>query len=1044
MKRLCYLLLATCALLLVPREQASASLGEYITSVSSGSALTPSFTDIWTGYYGSRWSYYGATSTLDLPFTFQFNGSPYTQITVNSCGAIGFGTSVPSSTSNNLTGQTPIIAPFWDGLFIGGGAPNPGCYYNPAIRYGISGSAPNRIFVIDYNKISREYCDDCGFGPMFVDFQVRLYEGSNKIEFQYSNMSASWPSCATNYWGNGSTQTSGSIGLAASSSDYISVTPNGTSASFSRSSVNNNVDLNSTTISSNVVYTFTPCIINWAGNIAQGGTATMANGSVLLSNITIERGQSVTLTPFTMSLGAGGCPTRSLTFTLTGPNASDYTVSPLGTVALAAGSTIPVTVTFNPATFGQRTATLTVNDPLAGPRTFTLRATATTRISWTPDLSQGGTANLLSGDTLLKDIVVLRGVPRDFTPMTIQNFSVNSSSPPAVVTYSIDSAGYPSTQYSLQTPASVSLGAGQSSTPIIRFLGTGLGAQNATLTVNADGEIRVFPLKAISGAPGITITNGATPVDEDDPLFHQTFDCVGEQVTTVPLTVTNPGQFPLTITAINGYRTDSTDQQGTPLFPLLRDAQGRLLPLTDYSLTDAPGSAPVSLNTPVAVPIVLAPGQTRTIYANFSGQYPGKRFGRIYIRSNAQNVFGTDTNINATPNSVMGLLTFDLVARAIGSQLSASASGLRLKPVLMPDTRVGDSSEVTFTIANSGACDLRIARNKFRISSGDVNEIKLVSALRSATIDNATGDYLLAPGVVDTVRVRFTPSRSGTRMARLWVQTNDSTIQTPGVAERGAMYLDIQGRGLAGLDARDLVLDPVAIGRSVDGLAVLENTLTFPVEIGTILYMGDDAAEFSEIPAKPWPARPFSVLPGAKLTLGVRLTPTGAEGLRRTTLVLVLTTGDTVRVPIRGEAGTQSIVVSPSSLFDNVAIAVGQSARQTVMISNTGTLPLRLASVRLIGADSLSYRLGQMPRFDLEGGQTEYVEITYAPTTIGQTSAQLEVVDANGQRYVVDLGGTALKFRRDPVDQGRTHAPGNGDIRLTPDGPTSRTRPTLR
>jgi hypothetical protein len=259
-------------------------------------------------------------------------------------------------------------------------------------------------------------------------------------------------------------------------------------------------------------------------------------------------------------------------------------------------------------------------------------------------------------------------------------------------------------------------------------------------------------------------------------------------------------------------------------------------------------------------------------------------------------------------------------------------------------------------------------------------------------------------------------------MATLWIQTNDSTIAHPGIAERGAYYLDLHGRGLAGLDGGPLVLDPVVIGSSVDGTAILENTQTIAIGIDRIFFDGGDVAEFASIN---WPAPPTSVLPGSKLSLGVRMTPVGDAGTRRTTIVVITSTGDTIRVPVRGEAGTQTLTVSPTTLFDNVTIPVGQTRREMVMIANTGTLPVRITSVAISGTDSASYRMSSLPRMYFEAGQTEYLELTFVPTSPGQTSAELTITASNGQVYTVLLGGTSLKVHRDPGDRSKDVAPGD-------------------
>ena len=1040
MKRSLLLTMLAVAALVLTTTDARAALDAYQFSVSSGSAITPdSWTNIWQGYRGSRGNIAYQTQTIELPFAFKYDCVDYSQITMSSFGLIAFGDYVYNDWYNYLawTGL-PVIAPLWDNIYVSNGGPGY-CNYTPAIRYGVSGSPGSRIFVIDFWKVSRGYCDGCQFGPTFMDYQVRLYEGSNRIEFQYANATTDYPSCIQNRWGTGYTNTSASIGIAASNGEFMSVTPSGSSASMSRTDVNDYVDLVYSPISQNTIYTFTPPSTSYVPNVAQGGVAGMASGAVLLTNISVQRGETRTVQPFTIDLPSAACSELELTADISGPNAGDYSVAPTSTT-LWPGSSQTYDITFTPQSIGQRTATLTIYDQFGVNRVYTLRGTGTPRVSWTPNLAQGGTPTLTSGDTLLKDFIARRAVPTDFTPLTLRNFSTNGAIPPAVVTYSIDSAGGISTQYALATPPSVSLGPGQSHTPIIRFTGSGLGVQHATLTINADGEIRSFPLKAISGAPSISVTALGAPVDPATPVFHEAYSCVGEYATSIPLLVSNTGQFPLIISSVDIYATDTTERQGTPPFDLLRDAAGRPIRMGDYVLTATPGSAPLSSNVPLSLPLVVDPGQTRTIYATFVGQLPGRRFGRAFMQTNGENIFGTDTTLNGTPNSVMGMLSFDVIGRAIGSQLRATGAGLPLKTVAFSATRVGDTSVTTFTIANTGACDLRISRNKLRIYSGDVNEFRLMSSLRNARLE--VDDYVLAPGMTDTLTVRFTPSRAGTRMATLWLQTNDSTIARPGMIERGSYYLDLTGRGLAGLDANDLVLDPVAIGGFVNGVAKLENTLNTTVAVSSISFVGGDAAEFSEDPDNTWPSLPLNVLPGDRLPLGVRLTPVGTAGPRRTTMVLVTGSGDTIRVVVRGEAGTQTLAVSPTSLFENVTIAIGQTKRQTVMISNTGTLPVRITDIAISGADAASYRAGLLPRRDLEPGQTEYLEITFAPTATGQASAELVVTANNGQSYSVILGGSGLKIRRDPIDPVMTGEP---NTQGTPD-PIRRTGrvPTLR
>lgn len=115
--------------------------------------------------------------TASIGFTFNFYGSDFTTAYIGENGMIGFAeagmgsyspTSLPDSgTPNNL------IAPFWEDLTPNGGG---GIYYET------QGSAPNRVFIVQYQD--RSLWED---NSNKVTFQARLYEGSNNIIFAYDS-----------------------------------------------------------------------------------------------------------------------------------------------------------------------------------------------------------------------------------------------------------------------------------------------------------------------------------------------------------------------------------------------------------------------------------------------------------------------------------------------------------------------------------------------------------------------------------------------------------------------------------------------------------------------------------------------------------------------------------------------------------------------------------------------------------------------------------------------------------------------------------------
>jgi len=343
--------------------------------------------------------------------------------------------------------------------------------------------------------------------------------------------------------------------------------------------------------------------------------------------------------------------------------------------------------------------------------------------------------------------------------------------------------------------------------------------------------------------------------------------------------------------------------------------------------------------------------------------------------------------------------------------------------VKFPHTAVRGSSMMTVKLYNPGACDLRIDKNRFLISSGDVKEFKIVDAFSNLSLDGNSNTYMMAPGDSTTVTLQFTPSRSGSRRATIELKTNDSTIILPGLTERGSYYWDIAGVGTVGLEPRDVMFAPAVIGGATADQSVaratLENTTQELIYVNKVEIVGTDAAEFAMNPAKPWPAVPFAVMPGQAMNLSVVHTPAPASqpGPRNAQLNLTLSSGDVVTLNLVGEAGTRTLAVSPASLFDNVSVPVGKVARQTVVITNNGTMPVKLGTTTITGPTSTDYTLGRVPRTTLAPGQSEFLEVTYRPLNKGTSSATLTVnTNATNGAQSVQLGGTATRI-----------APGTGE-----------------
>ncbi|WP_191906933.1 T9SS type A sorting domain-containing protein [Adhaeribacter soli] len=114
----------------------------------------------------------------NIGFTFNFDGVNYTQFRASSNGLFSFNTGATTTTLNDLAATAaanrPLLAPLWDdldGRATGGSNAS----------YEVTGTAGSRVFTFEW--LNWEF-NLLSTAPV-VSFQVKLYEGTNKIEFVY-------------------------------------------------------------------------------------------------------------------------------------------------------------------------------------------------------------------------------------------------------------------------------------------------------------------------------------------------------------------------------------------------------------------------------------------------------------------------------------------------------------------------------------------------------------------------------------------------------------------------------------------------------------------------------------------------------------------------------------------------------------------------------------------------------------------------------------------------------------------------------------------
>jgi uncharacterized repeat protein (TIGR01451 family) len=148
----------------------------YVITTSSGASIVPGVDD--SGNHADD-----GTTTLILPFSFTFYGTSYNQAALCSNGNIQFNTADDYWVNSCLPYATfsDAIVPHWDDLRTDSGG---------GIFTSTSGAAPNRIFNIEWRAVY--YANN-----LPLNFEVRLYEASPRLDIIYGDLSGAGGSSAT-------------------------------------------------------------------------------------------------------------------------------------------------------------------------------------------------------------------------------------------------------------------------------------------------------------------------------------------------------------------------------------------------------------------------------------------------------------------------------------------------------------------------------------------------------------------------------------------------------------------------------------------------------------------------------------------------------------------------------------------------------------------------------------------------------------------------------------------------------------------------------
>src|SRR5689334_8412160 len=149
------------------------ALPDYVVTTSSGASIVPGTDDI--GLHNDDFP----LQTISLPFAVAFYDEVFTSADISSNGYIAFNGASSYNFCVPTAAAVDLIAPGSRDLYTQDAADGQGVFTST------SGVAPHRIFNIEWRAVP---C--CGNGSPSVNFEVRLYEDQNRIDFIYAdNMS---------------------------------------------------------------------------------------------------------------------------------------------------------------------------------------------------------------------------------------------------------------------------------------------------------------------------------------------------------------------------------------------------------------------------------------------------------------------------------------------------------------------------------------------------------------------------------------------------------------------------------------------------------------------------------------------------------------------------------------------------------------------------------------------------------------------------------------------------------------------------------------
>lgn len=297
--------------------------------------------------------------------------------------------------------------------------------------------------------------------------------------------------------------------------------------------------------------------------------------------------------------------------------------------------------------------------------------------------------------------------------------------------------------------------------------------------------------------------------------------------------------------------------------------------------------------------------------------------------------------------------------------------------------RVNETIKARFTVSNPGELPLELLGYSL---SGDTPEGF-----------TSTGEpTTMYPDDTYSFEVSFAPQEEGNQDAVLNISTNI-----------GDKSISLSGFGLpalvpaADVSVTELDFEAIIVNTSTSLPVTLTNTGNTELEITSIAIVGEQAAAFSTAAT----VETLAIQANKEILVDFAPTVVGAA----TAILEIITNAGTKTVALTGNADPEPapvLEVSTTSI-DFGDVHLRQEKELMVTLTNTGNLPLTIASTKLTGDQEEYFDLDIKEMPTLAPGTSFDITVSFYPEALGAATATFSM-ETNGGNAVVDLSGTGI------------------------------------